>query len=444
MSAGIETPKTLESWLNGGAKALAGRGVPWLDSERRSALEQVRRSGIPGSRQEAWRYTSLKALAEQRFARHVETAVGIGRSDLQEVLVPGLDVCRAVLVNGNFVPQLSDLRDLPEGVRADSLRAILEDEPDVLAEHLNKLAGQDSNLFSALNTAGMEDGLVLLVDKGVTFERPLEILHLSVGADAPRVAQPRHLVVLGKAARASLIERYASFDDPIYCTNSVLELVLEPQAILDHSRVQTESPYAFHLTELYLRQSEGSRYQGLNIGLGGAWARTDLVVRFSGSHADCGLKGLFLAGDKQLMDYHLDVDHRVPHCTSNESFKGILYGRGRAVFDGRIHVARNAQKTDAHLSNRNLILSRSAEVDTKPQLEIFADDVKCSHGTTVGQIEPEALFYLRSRGISEPVARRMLCLGFAGEIIDALQAEALRGYVTEQVGAQLEKVPLDQ
>jgi Fe-S cluster assembly protein SufD len=167
------------------------------------------------------------------------------------------------------------------------------------------------------------------------------------------------------------------------------------------------------------------------------------VVDFSARHAQCDLKGLYLAGDRQLMDYHLDVRHGVPECTSRERFKGILYGKGRAVFDGRIRVDVDAQKSDAQLSNKNLLLSRSAEVDTKPQLEIYADDVKCSHGTTVGQIEPEMLFYLRSRGISAPLARRMLCLGFAGEIIDALEAGPLRDHVTEQVGQRLEKAPLE-
>jgi Fe-S cluster assembly protein SufD len=261
--------------------------------------------------------------------------------------------------------------------------------------------------------------------------------------DEPRVAQPRNLVVLEAGACASLVERYVSMGDSLYCTNSVLEISVGRGAVLEHSRVQMESPNAFHITGLYLNQDQGSRYKGVNVGLGGAWARNDLVVRFSGQGADCSLQGLYLAGDKQVSDYHLDVDHAVPHCTSRENFKGVLYGKGRAVFDGRIHVAVDAQKTDAELSNKNLLLSRNAEVDTKPQLEIFADDVKCSHGTTVGQIEPEMLFYLRSRGIKASVARRMLCLGFAKEIIDGLGSGPLRDHVMEQVGRRLEQAPLD-
>jgi Fe-S cluster assembly protein SufD len=361
---------------------------------------------------------------------------------LDEVLIPGLDAHRAVLVNGRFLPRLSHLEGLPQDVRAGGLRSVLASDPDFLEGRLDRLAGKEPQVFSALNTAGLDDGLVILVPAGARIDRPIEIIHLSVGMDEPRVAQPRHLVVLEDGASARLIERYVSLGESLYCTNSVLELTLGRGAELEHTRVQLESPNAFHITGLYLSQEAQSRYRGVNIGLGSAWARTDLVTRFAGEHAECDLKGLYLAGDRQVMDYHLDIDHGVPNCASREGFKGILYGKGRAVFDGRIHVAKNAQKTDAQLSNRNLLLSRNAEVDTKPQLEIFADDVKCSHGTTVGQIEPEMLFYLRSRGIAAPLARRMLCLGFAGEIIDALGGEALREHVAEEVGRRLESAPL--
>jgi Fe-S cluster assembly protein SufD len=328
-------------------------------------------------------------------------------------------------------------------VRIGSLQALLESDADALEDVLTRLAAEGSHLFAALNTAAMQDGLVVMLEPGAVLERPIEVLHLSIGMDEPRVAQPRHLIRLGDGAQAEVIERYASLGEALYCTNSVLEIALGRDALLKHARLQQESPNAFHITGLYLSQAANSRYAGVNIGLGGIWARTDLVTRFSGEHAECDLQGLYLAGDKQLIDYHMDVRHGLPHCSSRERFKGILYGKGRAVFDGLVYVARDAQKTDAEMSNRNLILSPNAEVDTKPQLEIYADDVKCSHGTTVGQIEPEMLFYLRSRGISASIARRMLCLGFAGEIIEALGSEALRDYVTEQVGERLERAPLE-
>jgi Fe-S cluster assembly protein SufD len=288
----------------------------------------------------------------------------------------------------------------------------------------------------------MDDGLILLLERGAVVERPIELIHLSVGMDEPRIAQPRHVVSLADGAQAELIERYVSLGDSLYCTNSLLEISLGRDAVLKHRRIQLESPNAFHIAGLYLNQGDNSHYDGVSLGLGAAWARTDLVVRFQGEHAECDLRGLYLAGDKQLTDYHVDVRHDLPNCVSHENFKGIVYGKGRAVFDGLVYVAPDAQKTDAAMSNRNLMLSQNAEVDTKPQLEIYADDVKCSHGTTVGQIDPEMLFYLRSRGISAGLARRMLCLGFAGEIIDALGNEVLEQHVAEQVGERLERAPL--
>ena len=443
MTAGLEPNDSFEGWLTHEGGSPADSGLPWLDSARTTALARVRTQGIPSGKQEAWRYTSLKTLAEQPFKQCCDTFTAVEEDDLEDLLVPGLDAHRAVLVNGRFMPGLSTLDQLPSGVRAGGLRSILGSDPDALAGRLNQVARDGVHVFSALNTAGMDDGFVLLLPPGGEIERPIELIHLSIGMEEPRVAQPRHLVVLEDGSQATLIERYVSLGESLYCTNSVLEIELGRGAVLRHDRIQEESANAFHITGLYLSQAEGSRYQGLNLGLGAAWARSDLVVRFAGEHAECDLKGLYLSGDRQVMDYHVDVDHAVPSCASRETFKGILYGKGRAVFDGRIHVAVDAQKTDAHLSNRNLLLSRNAEVDTKPQLEILADDVKCSHGTTVGQIEPEMLFYLRSRGIPAALARRMLCLGFAEEIIDSLGEEPLREYVADRVGKRLEQAPLD-
>lgn len=446
-----EAAQAFAGWLRGlghevgGSASIAGeRAAPaWLATERQQAVDEVHAQTVPTGKSEEWRYTGLRSLIEHGFVHADEAMTALTPEDIEEVLVPGLESHRAVLVNGRYSAALSDLGQLPRGVRIGSLRALLESDPDALQDVLTRIAGEGRHLFAALNTAAMQDGLVVMLERGAVLERPIEVLHLSIGMDEPRVAQPRHLIRLGDGAQAEVIERYASLGEALYCTNSVLEIALGRDALLKHARVQQESPNAFHITGLYLSQDANSRYAGVNIGLGGVWARTDLVSRFSGEHAECDLQGLYLAGDKQLIDYHMDVRHGLPNCTSRERFKGILYGKGRAVFDGLVYVARDAQKTDADMSNRNLILSPNAEVDTKPQLEIYADDVKCSHGTTVGQIEPEMLFYLRSRGISAPIARRMLCLGFAGEIIEALGSEALRDYVTAQVGERLERAPLD-
>ncbi|MCG6941730.1 MAG: Fe-S cluster assembly protein SufD [Thiohalocapsa sp.] len=437
---GVPEAGPFDAWLPASAPATGEPG--WLTAARTAATERVRTQGVPTGKSEGWRYTGLRALLEQGFTPVDEPLDAMLREDLDDLLVPGLDAHRVVVVNGSFAPHLSDLDDLPKGLRIGGLRATLAEDPDALADDLARIAGDGAHVFASLNTAGMGDGVVLLADRGALVEKPVELLHLSVGMDEPKVAQPRHVIRLGDGARVTLIERWASLGDALYCNNAVLEIGLGRDAVLAHRRVQLESPSAFHLSGVYLRQGAGSRYDGINVGLGGRWARTDLVVRFAGEHAECDLSGLYLAGDKQLIDYHLDVQHGLPRCTSRENFKGIVHGKGKAVFDGLVYVAKDAQQTDAAMSNRNLLLSQGAEVDTKPRLEIYADDVKCSHGTTVGQIEPEMLFYLRSRGIPEGLARRMLCLGFAGEIINALGNEALAGYVSEAVGGRLQAAPL--
>lgn len=434
---------SFEGWLTAAVDASA-MGLPdWLAATRGAALERARAVGVPTNKQEGWRYTGLRGLLEQGFVQQAEDVTALVQDDLAELLIPGLDAHQVVLANGRLVPSLSWLDGLPIGVRAGGLRALLASDPDLLRDRLGRVAGEGAHVFAELNTAGIDDGFVLLVEPGVRVKRPIEIIHLSLGMDEPRLAQPRNLVDLAEGAEATLIERYVSLGESLYCTNSVTELSLAANSSLVHDRVQQESSKAFHLAGVYLSQAAASRYHGVSVGLGAAWSRTDLVVGFVGEGAECKLDGLYLAGDGQTMDFHLDVRHEVPSCASREGFKGILYGKGRAVFDGRVYVARGAQKTDAQLSNRNLVLSRNAEIDTKPQLEILADDVKCSHGTTVGQLDRESLFYLRSRGIPAHQARRLLCIGFAGEVLETLALESLRDYVAQQVGRCLERATLD-
>ena len=276
-----------------------------------------------------------------------------------------------------------------------------------------------------------------MVPDGLRCTRPIDILNISVGMEEPFIAHPRHLIVLGKDARAEVIERYCTTGNGTYFNNALIEIDLGTGSELKHERVQEESPNARHLSDLNVRLAARSRYRLTHASLGGAWARTDLRILFAGEDASAELNGLMLAGGLQLNDVHLDVQHRVPNCTSRENFKSILDGKGRVVFDGHILVAEGAQKTDAELTNDNLMLSRSAEVDTKPQLEIYADDVKCSHGTTVGELDGDMLFYLRSRGIPEPKAKEMLCLGFAEEVLATMDHAPLRARLSDLLTARL-------
>jgi Fe-S cluster assembly protein SufD len=268
-------------------------------------------------------------------------------------------------------------------------------------------------------------------------DRPLEILHVSIGVEEPAIAQPRLSIRVGSGADISVIERYATLGPSLYFNNVVVDVEMRPGASLNHVRVQTESDQAYQVARQTLRQSEESRYSLRSLVVGGAWSRFHLDCRLAGERAEADLKGLYLVNGRRFADQHLKIGHQTPHCQSNEDFRGILNGAGRAVFDGNIVVERGAQKTDARLSNDNLMLSRDAEVDTKPQLEIYADDVKCSHGTTVGELDQNALFYLRSRGIGLDQAKRILCRGFAQDLFDDVQPQVLFRYLIKQIDGRL-------
>jgi Fe-S cluster assembly protein SufD len=407
----------------------------WLASLRRDAARRFAETGFPTPKSEAWKYTPLQGLLEQEFRSASEDFLAMSEGDIEDLLLEGAAHTRLVFVNGRFAPHLS--RPAAEsGIGATSLRRNLGDAA------VRQLAGgiaaeRDAHAFEHMNAALFEDGAAIRVAAGRQAEGPIELLFVSVGLDEPVMHHPRNLLVLDDGAQATVVERYASLGPSRYFTNTVTDVQLGTGARLEHLRVQEESRDAFHLGGVRIRQGEGSRYAGLAVSLGGAWSRCEHRVEFQGRGAAFELDGLYLAGERQFVDHHIDVRHAVPGCSSRENFKGLLYGAGRAVFDGRIVVEKDAQKTDAALNNANLLLSRNAEVDTKPQLEIYADDVKASHGAAVGQIQPAELFYLRSRGIPEGEARQMLCLGFAQEVIDACSLPALRERITAAVAARI-------
>ncbi len=401
-------------------------GIHWLDQRRDEAAARLDRLSWPSRKDEGWRYTSLEPLRDPQFAPAAQPLSALLPEDIESLLLANGRVPDLVFANGRFAPALSNPRALPDGVWMGSLARALREKPEALKDHLARAGDPVDSLFAALNTALIEDGAALLVAEGTVIEAPIEVLYLSLEVEQPVIAQPRNLIVLQAGAQATLIERYASFGPSLYFNNLVTEVVLGQGAVLVHERLQEESRNAFHLAGLSARLDAHSRYHCVTAALGSAWSRTSLQLRFAGEGAESRLDGLYFAGDGKLVDHHLDVEHAVPGCSSEETFRGILDGRGVAVFDGRVLVAQDAQQTSAHLHNANLMLSRNAEVDTKPQLEIYADDVQCSHGTTVGQLEPEAMFYLRSRGISEPEARKMLCVGFAQEILERFSHAPLR------------------
>lgn len=405
---------------------------PWMSVMRREAASWISDMPAPHRKMEAWRYTPLDFIEDTGFTTDVSEMPfnALEVSDIEELLLPGSEASeRIVFVNGRYAPALSTLRT-DAGVELYTLAGSAK-----LPPHFKREIGKtdlSGHFFLTLNSALFADGAVIHVSEQSGAGRRLELLHVTVGSPEPVIHNPRHLVVVDSKASVELVERYASLGRSSYFNNAAVEILLSEDSSLVHTRLQEESELAQHLSHLSITLGAGSHYRQVAISSGAAWSRTEARVVFAGVGAHAELDGLMLAGNRQFSDVHLEVLHQVPECTSREHFKGLLNGNGRIVFDGRILVARDAQKTSAALNNENLMLSRSAEVDTKPQLEILADDVKCSHGATVGELDQEMLFYLRSRGIPQQQAERMLCAGFAEEVIEQIPDTSLRAHVSRQ------------
>lgn len=422
------------------APTLPGQDIDWLSARRIEAVEQFMRQGFPTRKAEAWRYTPLDKLLQQTLTAPTESPPALATVDIDAFRIAKNCVARLVFMNGTWLPELSHTRGIHAEARVSGLRSALEHAPEQIAAWLGSAADVAANSFTALNMALLNDGAWIQIPAGMKLEGPIELLYLSHGTDAAPVLSPRNLIVLGDGAEATLVEHYASLGAASCFTNSLTEVQLGTDARLQHNRLQDESTHTRHMSNVFIRQGRGSHYQGLGVSLGGSWSRTEYHNRFELPQAVCEMDGLYLSGEQQYTDIHLEITHAVAECTSRERFKGILLGRGRAVFDGRIRVEQDAQKTDAFLSNANLLLSREAEVDSKPQLEIFADDVKCGHGTTIGQLDPEQLFYLRARGIGAADAQRMLCLGFASDVLENCAVPEFRERVERQVQQRLKNV----
>ncbi len=364
---------------------------------RRSARGRFRELPWPTLRTEDWRFTSIAPLLHEPFelppANHVNPAA------LPAPTAP--DALRLVFVNGRFAADLSQLANVPAGIAIGSLA----EAPEAVTRSLGRVADYQDQVFTALNTALLGDGAYLLVADGQALDRPVELIHLAHPTGRATAAYPRTLVVLGKGARATVVERYLPAGDGTYFTNAVTEIVVGEDAVLDHVKLQQEGAAAFHVAGTQIVQANRSRLTTHALSFGGRLSRNEVRVRFDGEHAEATVNGLYLGTGRQHVDHQTILDHARPNCASHELYKGILDGQAHGVFNGKIFVRKDAQKTDAKQTNKVLLLSDDATIDTKPQLEIFADDVKCTHGATVGQLDAEQLFYLRSRGLDREAAR---------------------------------------
>jgi Fe-S cluster assembly protein SufD len=408
---------------------LAGTEPEWLRAVRKSAIERFGDLGFPTTHDEEWRFTSVAPIARTAFRPPPERVSPADARFGQSERADFAHCTLLVFVNGRYVEDLASPNGLPAGVRVRSLRAALASEPETLEPYLARYAPFERNAFAALNTALMEDGAFVEVGKDVALERPIYLLFLAAplpGESAPAAYHPRNLIVVGRGSQATVVEHYLSAGGAGYFTNAVTEAVVGDNARLDYTKVQQESGDAYHIGTVQVHQARFSSVTTRVVALGGVLNREDTCTVLDGEGAESLLQGLYVIHGRQHVDNHTTIDHAQPHCSSRELYKGVLDGASNGVFNGKIIVRRGAQKTDSKQSNKNLLLSESAVINTKPQLEIYADDVKCTHGATIGQMDPEAVFYLRSRGIGLEEARAMLIEAFANDILDRIPLAPLR------------------
>ena len=425
-------------------QGLADDGRSWTSEIRRAAIARFAALGFPTTRDEEWRYTNIAPIVKLPFSpgRGEEdglTGERIGRLDLGKLVEHQL-----VFINGHFSSELSCLGRLPNGVIAGSLAAAMSNSKAKIEPYWARYADYNGHGFVALNTALMEDGAFLFLPQGTVVEAPIHLLFIATAPDEATVSHPRSLIVMDRGSQATVVESYPGFERAVYFTNAVTEIVVGESAVLDHYKVQLESERAFHIATHQVHLERGGNFSSHSIALGGALARNDVNVALDGEGGDCTLNGLYVTTGQQHVDNHTRIDHLKPRCTSRELYKGIMGGKSKGVFNGKIYVHKAAEKTDARQTNKNLLLSEEAWIDTKPQLEIYNNDVKCSHGSTIGQLDQDALFYLRSRGIESRAAIALLTRGFVSDITGRIKSAPVTGWLEKLFAPKIEVITADK
>jgi Fe-S cluster assembly protein SufD len=434
MTRVVQSSPQTDSYLADFDRLIAVRTVTepaWLRNLRLTGIERFVDTGFPTTRDEEWRFTSVTPIAERQFAMSQDGLAGL-TTDRVERWTGALGGHRLVLVNGAFAPQFSG-GALPAGAHVSSLRSALATNPMMVEPYLGRLATPDRQAFTALNTAFLHDGAFVWIPPGTIVEQPISLLFVAASPGHASVSHPRVLIVAGDGSQARIVEQYVGSEGHEYFTNAVTEVVLGSGAVVDHYKVQRESQRACHIAGMYVRSARDSTFASHSFAFGGVLTRNDIIAVLDGEGGDCTLNGLYLADGQRLIDNHTTIDHAKPHCGSHEVYKGILSGHARAVFNGKIIVRPDAQKTDAKQTNKALLLSDEAQINTKPQLEIFANDVKCTHGAAIGQLDEDAIFYLRARGLDLQQSRDMLIHAFAGDVLNRIRIEPLKQSLEEQL-----------
>jgi Fe-S cluster assembly protein SufD len=417
----------------------APRAPRWLKALRERGIQRFAEVGFPTTKDERWRFTSVETIARQEFVAPGDAPSSAATAVEQLAVGAQADRCVAVFVNGRFAKKLSTLSGLPAGVTVGSLAAAMKSHGTLVERHLGAYADVNANPFTALNAAFVTDGAFVHVPRNTVLDRPIQLVFVA-GADGnPVASHVRNVLVFEDGAQASLVEQYVGAGQGSCWTNVVTEIAIGENAVVDAYRIQREPEDGYHTATSQSRQGRGSVYTATTFAFGSRLSRHDIAATLDGEGAECTLNGLSILRGEQHVDHHTTLEHAQPHCPSWEVFNGIYDDKSRGVFNGRIIVRPGAQKTDSKQTSNNLLLSAEARADSQPQLEIYADDVKCTHGATLGPVDPRALFYLRSRGLDAEQARNLLTFGFAAQILNAVALEDLRAWLDEVVRGRLDE-----
>ena len=412
---------------------LPGADVPWVTRMRSKAISEFQQQAFPDTRVEAWKYTDLRSLKRRAFSPPVASG-RVNEADMEQWLFNHEPMHRLVFVDGRFAPDLCPFQTLLDGVTLTSLATVMEHSPNELETVLGHTLGTDRPGFDAMNMAFLQDGAFIRLERDAVLEQPLHLLFISTG-QTDCMTTIRNVIRAAAGSAATVIESWVTLNDTTSLTNTITEIVLDENAALVHYKLEQEGAASTHIGGLYVQQDRNSHLEAHSIALGGRLVRNELQVNLNGRGAECALNGLTLTHDQQHVDNNTRIEHQQPQATSNEWYKSILEDRSRAVFSGRIVVHPGAQQSQAQQSNHSLLLSSKAEADARPQFEIYTDDVQCKHGCTVGELDREALFYLRSRALDEDTARNLLVYAFAADVLDRMRIDPVRHYL-EQVLAE--------
>lgn len=409
-------------------KRLNGGKENPIHQKRKEALSNFSKLEFPTIKDEEWKYTSIAPLLKHNFVPSYEKKI-VSNEFIKSLLFDEMEHSLIVFINGRYSDDHSDLFNLPNGVVVGSIANEIKKKNHILLKNFGKYADHQNHIFTALSTAYTEDGAFIYVPAGKIVEVPIHIIFITDLHNEKILTQPRNLFIAEKNSQVTIIEHYVGSEEQIYFTNAVTEIVAEENAVVDHIKLQEESKKAFHIARMEVDQEKSSNFSSHLISTGADLTRNEFNAKFNDAGGECTLNGLYMIDGTQLFDAHTLMDHAKPHCNSHEHYKGILDDKSRGVFNGKIIVRPDAQKTNAFQENNSILLSDEALVNTKPQLEIFADDVKCSHGATIGQMDEDAKFYLKSRGIGEEASKGILLHAFASDVITTIKIESIRNYI---------------